>query len=151
MDEFEKASTTERGQLDMLAYYLGCCFVPTPTRKMCCIDGFFYKNGKTYAVEAKVRTCRYDRYDSILLEKQKYRNMMNTIIDNDLADEMLYVQFFKDGIVVIFNLNTGDWKWQYEMHNKTSVVDNGKVMKEVGYLPYSQCKIIDLKNNVVIQ
>lgn len=152
MNEFEQASSVERSNLEMLSWYLGCCFVPTPAKGVACIDGFFCKNGKTLAIEAKYRgNWNHDDFDSLILEKQKYERIREEILNNDLAEEVLYAHFFKDGVVVIYNLTRGDWKWVNEEHNAASVVDKGKKIKTVGYLSYELCTIIDLKNNKVIK
>lgn len=130
-NKFSKASDIERALAKKLATQLGCEFVGTPYK--CGYDAVFAKDGLVSVVECKVRTFESTRYDTSIIEKKKYDDLM-TYLDGRLCQKILYVMFFSDNTALIWNLSNVDPKWTNADFVKTTMGDRSKVDKRVAYL-----------------
>lgn len=66
-------------------------------------DCTYIWNNITFLVEIKVRNCSSTEYPDFILETDKCNNILNECLQNNYRG--LYVNFFNDGIVVIWDLN----------------------------------------------
>jgi hypothetical protein len=130
-EAFDTASAVERAQLRRLAEILGVEQVDCPTTYP--YDCVWSREGTTSVVEAKCRTFQHDRYDGAMIEKDKFDNLIRLSRD---AEKCLYVNFYADGYVLIWNLNNVEgleWRQQnliYQTMDKTK----GNKMKTVAFL-----------------
>lgn len=131
-NKFSNASDIERALAKKLATQLGCEFVGTPYK--CGYDAVFAKDGLVSVVECKVRTFESDRYDTSIIEKKKYDDLM-TYLDGRLCQKILYVMFFTDDVAIVWNLEKTDVNWTTDPFVKTTMGDRSKVDKLVSYLP----------------
>ena len=105
---FTEAGETERVFLKRLAKKLSCNHILMPSK--CKYDALLEKNRKIYVTEAKVRNFNSDKYDSAMIEKNKYDSLM-TLVAEYHAHEALYVFFFTDNKALVFNLRDICPKW----------------------------------------
>ena len=138
---FEAASDIEREHLKKLAFKLNCNHILMPSK--CKYDSLFEKNKKIYSVEAKVRACSSGRYDSAMIEKNKYDSLMSLVADYH-CDEALYVFFFTDKKALVFDLRNIHPVWERMDLVKNTVRDNGTVSKTIYNIPFNLGRMIDL-------
>lgn len=141
-NKFTNASGVERDLAKKLADQLGCQFVSAPHK--CGYDAVFEKDGMISVVECKVRTFPHNQYDTSIIEKKKFDNLM-TYVDGKLVTKILYIMFFSDDVALVWNLSNVDAKWTNDDFVKTTMGDRSKVSKEVAYLSNESATKIILK------
>lgn len=148
-NKFNDAGAIERKKLSELASKIDInCMVMMP--EFCVFDAISNRGDKVIAFEAKCRNAKSDRYDDLVLEKDKYDSLMDVLSDH-IADMVFYVNFFTDGAAYLWNirkiqalLKDGAIIWRQEPFVKTTMGNEQKVMKIVCYLPKSEAKYIQL-------
>lgn len=91
------------------------------------VSGSVYKR---YIIEIKIRDIDYDE---LLLEKKKLDSLTKKSLESD--SEMLYICVIPSG-TYIFNLSKlGEVEFTKVPCNKTTVINSGKIMKTVTFLP----------------
>lgn len=102
------------------------------------VDYFFIHNDKRYCVEIKVRDKRFAGLKTHFLEVKKKNAMLKAMEDNE-CQEGIYVNFFGDNLVVIYNLKKTDSYPVIEMKcNRFTAVNAGKIVKDVIECPAEQ-------------
>lgn len=95
-------------------------------------DGIVYFKGKKYLIEIKDRSEKFN-YDTILFEKDKYDNLIQSI-KNEQADGAYYVSFF-DNVAYIFLLPTEMNLKPYKINaNKCTAINDDKKEKWVYFI-----------------
>lgn len=139
--KFAAASQIERVLGKQLADLLGCNFIGAPEK--CHYDAVFAKDNVVSVVEFKVRTFAHNKYDSGMIEKPKYENLLAKI-DNNMCHKSLYIMFYSDGYAAIWNLSKITPHWFKEDFVKTTMGDRSKKTKTVANLPLSSATLIKL-------
>lgn len=137
--KFAAASAQERVLGKQLADMLGCTFIGAPEK--CHYDAVFAKDDVVSVVEFKVRTFPHNRYDSGMIEKDKFNNLLAKL-DGNMCHRALYVMFFSDGIALVWNLSKVSPNWFKEDFVKTTMGDRSKKTKTVANLPNSDATLI---------
>lgn len=143
---FQQASLREREQLVRLAYTIGAhAFYIQPSRSP--YDFTIVKGETIDILEAKFRNCAHDKYPTTMIELEKY-NRIKGLWKDKMCTRALYVEFFTDDIALIYNLATVEPKeWVRQKLVKNTAVDNGKIVKVVGFLEKEKAvkiKLIDM-------
>lgn len=132
VNKFVEASQKERIMLRKLALRLGATMISAPHN--CQYDAVYERNDTVSIVESKIRTFDSDKYNTVLIERGKYTSLMQNFWDKR-CDKVLYICFYTDGFAYVFNLaKMNEPFWQDERHVKTTMGNNKKVDKVVGYL-----------------
>lgn len=80
---------------------------------------------KSYAVEIKVRTPEHNTYKTVILKKAKYDYLMSGIGEGFTP---LYVNFYSDGIALVWNLATAPIYHKREIYvRKTEMNSNSEM------------------------
>lgn len=67
------------------------------------VDAYATASTRTFNIELKYRKIPHNKYATILIESDKYANAMNDYLFD--GREQLYINFFNDGYMLIWNLN----------------------------------------------
>lgn len=101
-------------------------------------DGIVYFKGKKYLIEIKDRSEKFN-YDTILFEKDKYDNLIQSI-KKEQADGAYYVSFF-DNVAYIFLLPTEMNLKPYKINaNKCTAINDDKKEKWVYFINKNNLK-----------
>lgn len=145
MNYFNAAGDRERILLRLLSEKFQMdAFIPMP--ESCRFDALASKSDKVAILEAKVRQLRHDKWDSTLIEKAKYSDLLNRLY-KDECHKALYVEFYIDGFARVYNLAKIDEpKWIRQSLNKTTMGDNETIDKLVGYIDYENALLINISD-----
>ena len=107
---------------------------------------------RNIGVEIKYRRFNYDKYPTLIFEKMKqdvfdrrYKKYSKLDIKSNIHyDDILYVNVFEDGSMIMYNysnildkINNGEYKTEISYMNYATFKDNTKSAKEVYYLKIS--------------
>ena len=86
-------------------------------------DAYATAGTRYFNIEIKNRHINHNQYNTILIESDKYANALNNFIFD--KREELYVNFFKDGYMMVWNLNNlktkpkySPWRIKSEVYNR---------------------------------
>lgn len=138
---FHTAGQNERARISILCRRLGLEYISMPSS--CKYDALVSDGNETVAIiESKVRQFKHDKFDSTLIEKKKYDDLLNRYFQNE-CHKVLYVEFYSDQVARIFSLGKiQEPKWSKKDLNNTTMGSNDFYSKEVGYLDYELGKTI---------
>lgn len=90
------------------------------------VDAYATASTRTFDIELKYRNIKHNQYNTILIESDKYANALNNFIFDQ--KEQLYINFFEDGYMMIFNLLKLKHKpkyspWRLKSENYGQVVE----------------------------
>lgn len=101
-------------------------------------DCKYWCSGKTYIVEIKVRNLEYTKYDTWILEEQKYKSLISLCDENTIA---VYINFFNDDYFSIWNISKLQVTETINLTCKrTTVENNGYTQKSIIELPISSAE-----------
>ena len=144
---FQQFSFREREYLCRLAFTLDVDqWLPQGNRSD--FDATFTHKDRLFIIESKVRNFPSTKFDSTMIEQPKY-NKIKGYWKNKQCFDAWYVEFFNDDVALIYFLSQVEpTEWVRETHVKNTAENKGKIVKVIGYLPYSKGKMVKLINNV---
>lgn len=113
------------------------------THEKCSYDALFSKNDVLMLIEAKVRKCDSLRYDSAMIEKNKYDRLI-TLLNEYHAHKAIYVFFFNDNKALLFNLKHITPVWSQMNLYRNTVQDSVIDSKTIYNIPFEQGTMINL-------
>jgi hypothetical protein len=140
-NKFNEAGELEREFIIKIAKILNVEY--TLTNSSCAYDAVFVKDGITSMVESKVRYFHSGTFESAMIEKEKYDNLLKLQKQNG-ATKVLYIFFFNDNKALIFNLNNITPVWEEKELNKNTVVKTGTRIKTIYNIPNNKGIVINL-------
>ena len=120
---FQDAGNIERCHLRRLATALNCNCIVMPSN--CSYDALFEKDEIVMCIESKVRHFASDKYDSAMLEQDKYDKLMGLLAKFN-CHKVMYVFFFTDGKALMFNLKKITPKWEEKNLRKNMRIEEFK-------------------------
>ena len=112
------------------------------------VDGFFTNNNKKAVFEIKVRDLKYLSYNTLIIEEQKYQNLLN-IKDANNCSSGLYFNFIGD-YCYVFTLKVIGKSQLKELYCNSCTADGKgkKKYKTVRYLDKAAARVFHKENDV---
>lgn len=134
-NKFEESSELERTKMTAFFNKVGIeHFGFTSVHEFVRHDGWFYKNGKKYMFEVKVRNIASDAYQTSVIEYGKYNYLKFNSKMDDFSGAFLFV-FYTDGKILIQDIDRVEEVFSKMKAPKTTSGDRTMVEKQFLEIP----------------
>lgn len=143
MNGFQQAETIGRGYFESWLKDLEADNIQFVSKKYERVDCNFSYMGKNITAEIKVRDSKYKDYNTHIIEVNKLK-AIEEYMQNNNKDIGLYVNFFGENVVYIYNVKDINKSDKFSKRLKaTTVVNNGYKDKQIIEIPkdIGQCYI----------